>query len=69
MSPYKRTTDMIPEGMIKIVVKIPVGRYNRLKDHVDQFGITMSAFARAAITEKLAADGMRMASEAEAESQ
>jgi len=69
MTIYKRSADMIPEGMVKIVVKIPIGRYNRLKDHVDQFGITMSAFARAAISEKLAADGMRLAAEAEAESQ
>jgi hypothetical protein len=43
--------------MIKIVVKIPLGRYNELKDHVDQVGTTISAFARVAMSEKLAAEG------------
>jgi hypothetical protein len=42
--------------MIKIVVKIPVSRYNQIKDHVDQLGTTMSAFARVAMSEKLATE-------------
>lgn len=56
------------EGMIKIVVKMPLRQYNRLKGHVDHLGLTVSAFARAAISDKLAADAMRMAAETEAES-
>jgi hypothetical protein len=54
---HSHQMDTAMTDMIKIVVKIPLSRYNEIKDHVDRSGTTMSAFARIAMNEKLTMDG------------